>query len=86
MKLKCIGGPSDGRVFDLSASYMEIKVPNPARFLPAHGLEDFCEVHTFSFTIYTRRVLRDATKAEVHYLAPAGVGDVDSIRHLLEAK
>jgi hypothetical protein len=74
MRLKCIGGPADGRVFDF-ANHLELRV----LILGNDGLR--C-------VIYTRRVLRSIDAEfgieELSYLAPAGVSDADALRHLLE--
>ena len=74
MRLKCIGGPVDGRVVDLT-TYIELRVP----IVGDDG---------FRWVVYTRRVLRSIDAEfgiqELHYLAPAGISDVNSLRHLLE--
>lgn len=91
MKLKCIGGPSDGDIIELSASYRDVRVVDPK--LPLHS--DWSSVNPDSvpatvssvgYTVYTRRILRQYENGELRelqYLAPADVSDINALRPLL---
>lgn len=92
MRLKCIGGPSNGRIVELSGSYLEITLPNPRveSFLtqPLADIAVVGPVHIMT-TTYTRRILREATPDgkvnEIQYLAPCGATDLEALRFLLAA-
>lgn len=90
MKLKCIGGPSDGKVVEMADAYQTQRVADPRRDpmppFPAPG--DLVSPTPMTSTIYTRRVFRERSEAvaeqvQVECLAPYGVSDIEALRHLL---
>jgi len=82
MILKCIGGPSDGKRVNVVDSSLFVTVRNP---LPGLALKSYEAVVDQGDTVYTRRVLRQVVGAEmeeIQYLAPEGMSDIESIRHM----
>ena len=92
MKLKCISGPSHGRMIEVPEGYRDIRV-NDSFKMPVIGPNPLVERTTgflaqqaMGFTIYTRRFLREIANGEmteIQYLAPEGVGDMEALRPLL---
>lgn len=88
MKLKCIGGPSDGKVVGVPDSYVDIRISDPVQPVTHHGwtpVEHFISVGS---TVYTRRLLHhvgaNQERLTIQYLAPSDVSDMESLRLLLE--
>jgi hypothetical protein len=91
VKLKCVGGPSDGKVMEMPAHYMNMRVLDPCEPCPQPLNRPSCRAVgvTVRFTIYTRRICRSyendpPVMKEIVYLAPAGVTDYETMRALLE--
>jgi hypothetical protein len=87
MKLKCIGGPSDGKRVEVPEGYRDINVRDPfVQPRMMHG--EISNIGpTINTTVYTRRIMReyvDGKMQELQYLAPAGVAEIDAVRHLFE--
>lgn len=94
MKLKCIGGPSDGKFVEVAKHHLDARVRDPQKPDEAGSYQTMRVPNPRqigdlpSTTIYTRRVLREVVNGsiqELHYLAPYGVNDLEAIRHLFEA-
>jgi hypothetical protein len=88
MKLKCIGGPSDGKIIEVPDSYMDVRVPDPVQLVTRPGGPPEEQFTSVGLTVYTRRLLHhvgaNQERLTIQYLAPHGISDLDSLRPLLE--
>ena len=87
--LKCVGGKADGQRVDVPNGSLSMRVFHPldrARASVKNTMDaDWIEAALENYTIYTRRVIRGVAGEkveEIEYLAPEGMSDIESIRHM----